>query len=140
MRRAAFTVLVIPYALDAFAELAYALRRRDGEDCWHAPAGDATRGESAPDAARRIAGAGEDAALLELDSRAVVPLAGCSAACGLTEYAFGLRADPAELRAPGGHEQLWVSYRVAEGLLRRRAERNAIWELQRRLGPAPVWR
>jgi hypothetical protein len=41
---------------------------------------------------------------------------------------------------PDDHEHLWVSYEVANGLLRRRGERDAIWELRHRLGVAPACR
>lgn len=140
MRRAAFAVLVIPYALDAFAEVAYALcrRRGDGEDWWHVPAGRGARAETPILAARRhatqLSGVPDDAVFLALDSRATIQIDGCSASCGLAEHAFAVRADPADLRAPAAYEQLWVSYEIADGLLRRDAERNALWELAHRLG------
>jgi hypothetical protein len=139
VRRPAFSVLVIPYALDAFAEAAFALTR--GEDGgWHPRTGWGARPESPPEAARRVAGVPEPARLLALDSRAMVVADGFPASCELPEYAFALRVDPADLPAPAGHEQLWLSYKVAHGLLHRRAERDAIWELQRRLGLAPACR
>lgn len=140
MRRAAFSVLVIPYALDGFAEVAYALcrRRGDGDDWWHAPAGRGGRDETPIVAARRhaaqLSGVPEDAAFLGLDSRALIAIDGCSGGCGLAEYAFAVRVDPGGLAAPAGYEQLWASYEIADGLLRRDAERNALWELARRLG------
>jgi hypothetical protein len=141
-RRSAFGVLVIPFALDAFAEVAYALwRKRDDEDdWWHAPAAQGARTETPLAAARRLAGVPRDAAYRALDSRAVVEIDDCPATCILPQYAYGVRVDPADLRAPAGHEQLWVSYKVAEGLLRSEAERNALWELRRRLGLPRVCR
>jgi hypothetical protein len=141
VRRPAFSVLVIPYALDAFAEVAYALRRaRDGDDWWHAPTDWGERAESPHDAARRVVGAKTASSLLALDSRAMVAGTGSAAPCELPEYAFGACLDPGTLPVPGDHEQLWVSYEVASGLLRRRAERDAIWELRHRLGVAPACR
>jgi hypothetical protein len=141
VRHPAFSVLVIPYALDAFAEVAYALRRERGEDdWWRAITGWGARAEPPYEAARRIAGEQPPSSYLALDSRAMVAVEGCAAPCELPEYAFGVRVEPADLLVPDGHEQLWVSYSVAAGLLRRRAERNAIWELQRRLGLAPACR
>lgn len=140
MRRATFAVLVIPYAVDAFAEVAYALcrARGDEDEWWHAPAGHGARGETPVVAARRLgamlAGVPDDAPYRGLDSRALIEADGCAGACGLAEYAFAVRVDPAGLPAPAGHERLWASYEVADGLLRREAERNALWELARRLG------
>jgi hypothetical protein len=139
--RARFRVLVIPYALDAFPEVAYAICRRrdgDGDGDWHALTGGAKRGETPPEAARRHAhehaGVPADADYLALDSRAMVRDERWAAGGGLPEYAFGVHADPAELTAPAGHEHLWVSFEVADGLLPRAAERNAIWELRWRIG------
>ena len=141
-RRAAFAVLVIPFALDAFAEVAYALwRGRDDDDWWHAPAAPGTRHETPLATARRLTGVPGVAAYRALDSRAMVVADDCRpATCSLPQYAFGLRVDPADLRVPAGHEQLWVSYDVADGMLRSEAERNALWELRRRLGLPPVRR
>jgi hypothetical protein len=139
-RRPAFSVLVIPYALDAFAEVAFALVRRSEDAGWHVRSGWGARSESPPEAARRVAGTPCAANLLALDSRAMVVADGMPACCELPEYAFALRADPAELPSPTGHEQLWVSYQTAVGLLSRRAERDALWELRHRLGLAPACR
>jgi hypothetical protein len=141
-RRAAFGVLVIPFALDAFAEVAYALwRRRDDDDWWHAPAAQGTRTETPLATARRLAGVAADDAYRALDSRAMIAVDECCpATCILPQYAFGVRVDPADLRVPAGHEQLWASYEVADGLLRSEAERNALWELRRRFGLPNVCR
>jgi 8-oxo-dGTP pyrophosphatase MutT (NUDIX family) len=133
VRRARFQVLVIPYALDAFPEVAFAIcrRRGDGDGCWHAMTGHAEHRETPLQAARRHAcehaGVGATAAYLALDSRPAIGPA-------LPEHAFGVRVDPAQLTTPAGHEHLWVSYKVAHGLLARDAERNAIWELRQRIG------
>jgi hypothetical protein len=134
-RHAAFAVLVIPFALDAFAEVAYALWRGRDDDWWHAPAAPGTRSETPLATARRVTGVPGDAAYRTLDSRAMIAVEDCcTTTCFLPQYAFGVRVDPADLRVPAGHEQLWVSYEVATGLLRSEAERNALWELRRRLG------
>ena len=141
MRRPAFAVLVIPYALDAFAEPAFALQRaEDGGEGWLALTGWGDRAASPSEVARRVAGVRCAAGLLALDSRAMVVPDGCPRTCELPEHAFGVRVDPGELRPPPGHEQLWFSYDVAHGLLRRRAERDALWELRHRLGLAPACR
>jgi hypothetical protein len=141
VRRAAFCVLVIPYALDAFPDVAFALcRNRDEDDAWRVLAAPGARAETPRDAARRVVGAAAHARLLALDSRASIALRDGPGACALPEHAFGVRVDPAAQRVPAGQELLWVSYEVADGLLRRDAERNALWELRRRLGLAPACR
>ncbi len=140
-RRAAFGVLVIPFALDAFAEVAYALWRRGDDDWWHAPAAQGTRTETPLATARRLTGVPSCAAYRALDSRAMIAGDECrQGTCILPQYAFGVGVDPPDLRVPAGHEQLWVSYEVADGMLRDEAERNALWELRRRLGLPQVRR
>ena len=134
-RRFAFGVLVIPFALDAFAEVAYALWRGRDDDWWRAPAAPGTRDETPLATARRLTGVPGDAAYRALDSRALIVADDCCpATCVLPQYAFGVQVDPVDLQVPAGHEQLWVSYEVADGMLRTEAERNALWELRRRLG------
>jgi len=140
VRRPAFSVLVIPFALDAFAEVAFALVRRGEDGVWHVRSGWGARSESPLEAARRVAGRQPAANLLALDSRAMVVADAMPATCELPEYAFGVRVDPAALAVPAGREQLWFSYQVAIGLLSRRAERDALWELRHRLGLAPACR
>jgi hypothetical protein len=135
-----FQVLVIPYALDAFAEVAYAVGRlrEGGYGGWHGLTGSGSRQETPLEAARRHASqhfaVPGDAAYLALDSRTMIPDERGAGARGIPEYAFGVRADPEELSVPAEYQHSWVSYHVATGLLSRDAERNAIWELRRRLG------
>jgi dATP pyrophosphohydrolase len=136
-----FCVLVIPYAPDAFVDVAYAVfRGRAGRGCWHPVTGRGARDETPLQAARRHAlqqaGIPGDADYVVLDSRATIPVESCAGACGLPEYAFAVRVEPAELRVPGEQEHCWVSYEVAEGLVRRESERDALWELRRRFGCA----
>lgn len=145
MGRAPFEVLVLPYALDAFPEVAYAVfrSRADRDGCWHGLGGGGERDETPLEAARRHAwqhaGVPEDAHYVALDSRATIT-ARCTGICGLPEYAFAVRVDPTELCVPAGHQHCWVSYDVAAGLMHRESERNALWELRRRLGRRPACR
>jgi hypothetical protein len=137
-RRAAFAVLVVPYTVGLDGGVTYAVFRRRGEaGGWHALRGAPQRGETPPQAARRetlrLAGVPEDAVYFALDSRAALELR--DVACHVAEHAFGVRVCEDEIcAAPHGLEHRWVRYDVAEGLLRRAAERNALWELRRRLG------
>jgi dATP pyrophosphohydrolase len=137
--RGPYGVLVIPYAPDAFVDVAYAVFRSPADrGCWHLVTGPGRRGEAPLQAARRHAlqqaGVPGDAAYVALDSRATIPVESCAGACGLPEYAFAVRVEPAELRVPTEQEHCWVSYEVAEGLVRRESERDALWELRRRFG------
>ncbi|MGI9098678.1 MAG: NUDIX domain-containing protein [Solirubrobacteraceae bacterium] len=145
MGRAPFEVLVLPYALDAFPEVAYAVfrSRADRDGCWHGLGGGGVRDETPLQAARRHAwqhaGVPGDAPYVALDSRATIPTEWRTEIRGLPEYAFAVRVDPTELCVPE-HEHCWVSFHVAEGLVRRESERNALWELRRRLGRRPACR
>lgn len=133
-----FWVLVIPYSPDAFPDVAYALfRSRADRGCWHPVTGAGGRCETPLQAARRHAqqaGLLEDAGYVALDSRATIAVESCDGPCVVPEYAFAVRVQPAELCVPADHEHCWVSYEVAEGLVRRKSERDALWELRRRFG------
>lgn len=139
VRRSLFHVLVIPYALDAFPQMAYAVvrSRAAADDGWHGVTGAGDRGETPVQAARRharqLAGVPDTAAYVALDSRTTIRVERCDAVLELPEYAFAARVDPGDVRAPEEHELCWVSYQVAQGLLAREAERNALWELRQRI-------
>lgn len=141
--RAAFAVLVVPYAVALDGAVSYAVFREQGErdDPWHLLAARGLRGETPLEAARRaawqIAELPPDAACLALDTRPMIALAG--APCELPAHAFGVRVSADEVR-PRRRDVAhhWVAYRIADGLLHDQAERDVLWELRRRLGsPAP---
>jgi dATP pyrophosphohydrolase len=134
-----FAVLVVPYAVELDGEVSYALFRaaRCGEPSWHALSGDGARRETPLDAARRVAWqvaqVPRDAAYLTLDSRATIRPGEMS--LGVPEHAFAVRVFPDEVRPqPGQFKHCWVSYEIADGLVACDADRNALWELRRRLG------
>lgn len=143
MRRAPFAVLVVPYAVEIDGEVAYAVfRDRSAPSAtWSALTGEGARGETPLDAARRqawrAAGVAPDAAFLALDSRATFDTA--DGMCEIAEYAFAVRVCRDEV-LPSGHEldRHWASYEIANGLLGCGADRNALWELRRRLGHPAV--
>ena len=134
MRRAPFLVLVLPYAVELDGAVTFAIFRpgADDERGWHALTGDPARGEPPLDAARRISGAPADAAWLKLDSRATIELP--AASCGVPEYAFAVRVTPDEIAPRPRLDCRWVPYEIADRLLRDESDRNALYELRRRLG------
>jgi hypothetical protein len=139
VRRAPFAVLVLPYAVDLDGDVAYAVfRGASGRDrAWSALTGDGVRGETPLEAARReawrVAGVPGDAAYLALDSRATIDVH--DGPCGVPERAFAVRVCTDEVCPPRRQlEHRWVSYDVADGLLCCETDRNALWELRRRLG------
>ncbi|MEA2220209.1 MAG: dihydroneopterin triphosphate diphosphatase [Solirubrobacteraceae bacterium] len=139
VRHAPFAVLVLPYAVALDGTTSFVVFRpaSQREPGWHALAGDGVRGELPLDAARReacdAAGVPSDAAWLALDSRATVEHPATPR--GVPEFAFGVRVIEDEVRSPRGRlDHRWVSYELADGLLDREADRNALYELRRRLG------
>jgi hypothetical protein len=114
-----FEVLVLPYAVDGFPQMTYAvLRSRDGdEDRWHGLSGLGRHGEKPIEAARRHAwhhaGVPEDAAFLELE--AVAPER--DGARAASEYAFAALVDPAQLQVPDEYELCWVSSSLSRSAL-----------------------
>jgi len=146
MPRARFEVLVLPYATEAFADIAFAVFRDRvlGDGCWHAVRGGGDRGELPLDAARRHASAqaGIDRghAHVALDSRATVVIEAIAGDYEIALHAFGVCVDPAGLCVCDGRELRWLSYRAASGLLASEPERDALWELRHRIGRHPACR
>lgn len=142
-RRAAFGVLVVPYSVALDGTVTYALFRHANErhGGWQALRGAPLRGETplrgAQREAHRIAGVPPDAVYFTLDSRAAIELP--DVCCHVAVYAFGVRVCEDEVRPAAEElEHRWVHYEIADGLLSLAADRDALWELQRRLGrPAP---
>jgi hypothetical protein len=131
-------VLVVPYTVDLDGSVRYALFRRSAESgAWQALRGTARRGETPLDGARHaaaeLAAVPADAVFFALDSRAAIEIA--EASCHVAEYAFGVRVCDDEVDGSRcGLEHRWVAYDVADGLLHCAADRNALFELRRRLG------
>jgi hypothetical protein len=139
MGRPRFEVLVLPYAPDAFAELAFAVvRDRTADAGWRAIGGGGARGEVPLDAARRHAcaqaGVSLDRACVALDSRATLRIETVAGSYEIPAHAFAVCVDPADLAVAGRHELRWLSYEAARGLLACELERDALWELRRRIG------
>jgi len=140
LRHPPFAVAILPYAVELDGEVSYAVSRTwSGRDCcaWHVLPGCGRRGEAPLEAARRealrTAAVPPDAAYLALHSCAVLHSDAIPA--GLPHFAFGVRVCTDELRPqPRQLELRWVTYEIADGLLWCEADRNALWELRRRLG------
>lgn len=138
MRRAPFTVLVLPYTVELDGEVSYAVFRGPSrrDVAWHALAGEGVRGEKPLEAARReawrIAEVPPDALYLALDSRSHPdPVDGEP----IVEHVFAVRVcqDEVRPRRPRlAHD--WVSFDIAKGRLGAQADRDALSELRRRIG------
>ncbi|MGH2897828.1 MAG: hypothetical protein ACRDMZ_04080 [Solirubrobacteraceae bacterium] len=138
-RDAPFAVIVLPYAVELDGVVSYAVFRKAGrrDRGWRTLTGTGVEGEapleSACREAWRLAHVPADAAFMALDNWApqdIGPLP-----FGLVEHAFAVRVCQDEVRPrQRGVEHSWVSYEAADERLRRRADRDALWELRRRLG------
>lgn len=145
MPRTPFQVLVIPYRIVADDEIAYAVfRRRDEGQPWQAIAGGGEGGETPLDAAKREASeeAGIDPshAYVQLDSLATIPVVHFAPFRDredlhvIPEYGFGVEVVAGDLRLSREHtEYAWLPYQDAHAILRWDSNKNALWELDRRL-------
>jgi dATP pyrophosphohydrolase len=145
MTRAPFQVLVIPYRLLPDDAIAYAVFRcRRGEVFWQAIAGGGEDGETPLEAARREAweeaGITPDHAFMPLDSMATIPIIHFpdhqdrEDLFVVPEHSFGVAVSDNRLRLSHEHSTyLWLPYEGAHDILRWDSNRNALWELDRRL-------
>ena len=144
MARAPFQVLVFPYRLLPQGEVAYAVFRRSDDGHWQAIAGGGEVGETPLAAAKREAweeaGIAPTNAYLELDSLATVPVIHFAPFRDRTdlfvipEHTFGVAVAEGELRLSREHsEYAWLPYEAAAARLRYDSNKNALWELDRRL-------
>ena len=144
MARAPFQVLVFPYWLLPAGEIAYAVFRRSDDGHWQAIAGGGEAGETPLAAAKREAweeaGIAPTNDMMKLDSLATVPVIHFGPFRDRTdlfvipEYAFGVAVAAGELRLSREHSEFaWLPYAEAEARLRYDSNKNALWELDRRL-------
>ena len=144
MARAPFQVLVFPYRLLPADEIAYAVFRRSDDGHWQAIAGGGEVGETPLEAAKREAweeaGVASTNAYLKLDSLATVPVIHFGPFRDRTdmfvipEFTFGVAVAAGELRLSREHtEYAWLPYAEATARLRYDSNKNALWELDRRL-------
>ncbi|HEY7117009.1 MAG TPA: NUDIX pyrophosphatase [Tepidisphaeraceae bacterium] len=145
MARAPFQVLVFPYRIVENGEVAYAVfRRRDEGMPWQAIAGGGEGDETPLEAARREAweeaGIAVDNAYVELESRATVPVAEFADFRDredlfvIPEFSFAVEVVEGDLPLSREHaEYAWLPYPEAHAVLRWDSNKNALWELDRRL-------
>jgi dihydroneopterin triphosphate diphosphatase len=150
--RAPFQVLVFPYRILESGEVAYAVfRRRDDGMPWQAIAGGGEGGETPLEAARREAweeaGIAPGNAYLELASRATIPVVEFADFRDredlfvIPEYSFAVEVVEGDVRLSREHaEYAWLPYPEAHAFLRWDSNKNALWELDRRLRASPKTR
>lgn len=142
--RAPFQVLVLPYR-QTEQGLRFALFRRSDADYWQGIAGGGEAGESPLQAAWREAleeaGLVGDAAFIELDARATIPVVHVTGeftwgpvVLVIPEFAFGVRVDASELTLSVEHTEYgWFTLNAAMKAVRWDSNRTALWELDHRL-------
>ena len=145
MTRAPFQVLVFPYRIREHGEVTYAVFRRQDEGMpWQAIAGGGEGGETPLEAARREAW--EEAGIppgntyVELESRTTIPVVQFADFRDradlfvIPEFSFGVEVVGGDLRLSREHaEYAWLPYPEAHAVLRWDSNKNALWELDRRL-------
>jgi dATP pyrophosphohydrolase len=143
--RAPFQVLVFPFRILSDDEIVYAVfRRPDDGTYWQAISGGGENDETPLEAAKREAW--EEAGItpgnryMKLDSLATIPIVHFAPFRDrqdihvIPEYSFGVAVADAELTLSPEHlEYAWLPYQDALAILRWDSNRNALWELDRRL-------
>jgi len=149
MVRAPFQVLVFPYRILADDEIVYAIfRRRDDDMPWQAIAGGGEDDETPLEAARREAweeaGIDPGDTFVTLDSLATIPVVHFpnfrerEDLFVIPEYSFGVEVADGAVSLSHEHvEVAWLPYADAHAALRWDSNRNALWELDRRLRQSP---
>jgi dATP pyrophosphohydrolase len=149
--RAPFQVLVFPYRVLANGEVAYAVFRRRDEGIWQAIAGGGEDGETPREAVRREAweeaGIAPGHAYVELESRATIPVVHFADfreredRFVIPEFSFAVEIAEGDVRLSREHaEHAWLPYPEAHAVLRWDSNKNALWELDRRLRVSPKTR
>jgi len=146
MGRAPFQVLVFPYRVSAKGNIHYAIfGRSDSDNCWQGIAGGGEGKETPIAAAKREAfeeaGIKRRSKYLKLDSYSTLPVENvCGFKWGpkvlvIPEYCFGVKIQKDPVRLSQEHTSFkWVCYPLAMKMLKWDSNRNALWELNHRLG------
>lgn len=152
MTKAPFQVLVFPYRVLENGEIVYAVFRRCDEAMpWQAIAGGGEDGETPLEAAKREAweeaGIDPGNAYVELESRATIPVIHFADFRDrddlfvIPEFSFGVEVAEGDVRLAHEHvEYAWLPYQEAHAVLRWDSNKNALWELDRRLQVSPTTR
>ncbi|CAM4465104.1 NUDIX hydrolase [Paenibacillus typhae] len=144
MGRSPFQVLIIPY-LNNGDEILFALFQRGKEGYWQGIAGGGEDTETPLQAAKREsweeAGISSERRFVSLDSLTTIPVEHVvgSFMWGedkyvIPEYSFGVELHVQHLKLSHEHSQyLWVNYDEASKMLKWDSNKNAIWELNKRI-------
>jgi len=147
MARAPFQVLVFPYQVKDDGNIYYSIFERAdmSPGHWQGIAGGGEDGETAEQAARREAeeeaGISRAAEFIKLDSLATIPVIHIAGfqwgddVLVVPQYCFGVAVPDGVIRLSSEHRQYrWLGYDEARRLLTWESNRNALWELNTRLG------
>lgn len=152
MSRAPFQVLVFPYRILDNSEIAYAVfRRQDDGMPWQAISGGGEDAETPLEAARREAweeaGIAPHNTYVKLDSCATIPVIHFAdfrdreELFVIPEFSFGVEVVEGTVRLSREHAEFaWLPYQEAHAVLRWDSNKNALWELDRRLRVSPKTR
>jgi len=147
MSRAPFQVLVFPYLIRSDEPILYAIFKRADLECWQGIAGGGEDDETPIEAARREtteeSGIDSDHKFIPLDSMSTIPVVGISGMIWgkdvlvVPQHCFGVEADSEVIRLSDEHLAFqWLPYEAAHEILRWDSNKNALWELNYRLGIA----
>ena len=146
MTRAPFQVLILPFRHGSGSSIEYAVFKRSDAEYWQFIAGGGEGNETPLEAARREAleeaGISPESGYIPLDSKNTVPVVGVVGkfmwgedVFVLPEHTFGVEADQTALNLSKEHtEYRWVGYQEAVSMLRWDSNKNALWELNTRIG------
>ncbi len=145
MARTPIQILVLPYIKHSDSSIEYAVFKRSDEHYWQFIAGGAENNETPAEAAKREAF--EEAAVslnskyTELESFDKIPVVGVSGflwgedVCVVPQYCFAVEVENRNLRISAEHtEYIWSDYDTAYELLHWNSNKNALWELNYKLG------
>lgn len=144
--RAPFQVLIFPYFIEKkSSQIEYALFKREDMDVWQGIAGGGDLGETPFEAAKREtreeSGISGDKFFIQLDSKATIPVEYVvgkflwgNEIYVIPEYCFGVEVMEKKVIISQEHtECIWVNFEKAMELLEWDSNKNALWELNKRI-------
>jgi dihydroneopterin triphosphate diphosphatase len=144
MGRSPFQVLIFPY-LHNGDEILFAIFQRGKEAHWQGIAGGGEDSETPLQAAKREsweeAGIPSECKFVSLDSLTTIPVQHVVGGFlwgedkyVIPEYSFGVELHERHLQLSHEHSQYnWVNYEAASRMLKWDSNKNAIWELNKRI-------
>lgn len=145
MTRAPFNVLVFPYIKISDYKFEYALLKRSDAGFWHAVAGGGEDTETPIEAAKRETfeetGIPMSSPFLQLDTVTSIPVTEFSLShiwgenvYVIPQYSFGVSVNNRDIVLSHEHtEYKWLNYKQAYEILEFKANKIALWELDRKL-------